>query len=815
MLRKALCFLAISCLNFLLMPLAAAERNASDGSAITIQTNASSVRLGVVYSSWGGNRYEHEFDDIAARLNWKVDHLENIAVGEWISRLSQFQIVIATTALVENAPDMARHREEWNRWISGGGILVVVDANYTQVLEKWLCALGGAEVALSAMAVKATDVPANPEKLQCDTSSGILTSPNDVRSYLRGKSEGTWSRLVSWGNDWQNIVGISPSESYLMMREQGKGLVVAMCYSAFEGEKDKPHGYRLFENIFAGATFRNAGLTLKEFSIGPATVGNHVVRCALQGTDAARPQDYSATLAVFQGDSLVQIGNPTAGHLEGTNLIFNLPYRVDQRGKLTLKCTLSQKAAQIVTLSRIQEIPRTVIELQPYNRHPHPAHPLLSFGCQLTPDYGVSLTNCSLRIAIDGTVVQNQPTPASANDYCITTPALKSGPHTLAVALLHQGHLIAETNYAFTQTDVPAVYYRPDGVFMVKGAPFFPLGWYHVSWATPAADRTKAMRTIGAAGFNFISASMRNDDFPGNWRAFLADAQSNGVMVLTETRVAWSNCLPVLKNRPAAFGVTAVDEPDGHGYCPSHVNALNDAIKLQDANLLTWCTLCSEESLEKYVGLTDIAAPDPYPYLITHDEHSRDRLNVFRIVKKTADLAKARGTTCMAVIQCFGGYEIFNVPSFAQVRSMTFQALLAGAKGIVFYTFNDSDLEANIHRFRMEEHPDLWRDLQTLPLEIQALSPALFNGKQFIADTSGQRDVYAGGWIMPGKILVCVINDSNTEAQEVAIRLPANAGPNLRPLFQGRPCSLKLQDGKIMGVIGPMETQVYEISQRN
>ena len=107
------------------------------------------------------------------------------------------------------------------------------------------------------------------------------------------------------------------------------------------------------------------------------------------------------------------------------------------------------------------------------------------------------------------------------------------------------------------------------------------------------------------------------------------------------------------------------------------------------------------------------------------------------------------------------------------------------------------------------------RDLQTLPLEIQALSPALFNGKQFIADTSGQRDVYAGGWIMPGKILVCVINDSNTEAQEVAIRLPANAGPNLRPLFQGRPCSLKLQDGKIMGVIGPMQTQVYEISQRN
>ena len=776
------------------------------------------IQLGVIYSSWGGNKYLSEFDDMAARLGWEVTHMENKDVGKWIEHLSRFQIIVATTALVDNAPDMAPYREQWNRWIDAGGVLVVVDANYSQVLAKWLCTLGGEEVALNARGVNPHDTSANPTTLQCDTVTGILVFPNDVRFYLKGKWEGTWSRFFSWGKEWRSLVNVGSDGSLMLMREQGKGAVIATCYSAFDKEKDKPNAYRLFENILTRFTFKKEGLVVRGFEVGPADPGDHEMRCVLKGEDLPitphAASEYRATLFSHRDGRLAESSQPTRGHLEGDELVFRIPYRVDQRGQLTLQCVVSKDDRRIGSLSQVQEIPLQMINLQPYNLHPNPGHPLISFGCRLSPDNGVRPADCTLRIAIDGVEVSERKAPAVTADFCIPCPGLENGKHSLTVSLHHRGKVLAETGFPFDQTERPMVYYRPDGVFVVREAPFFPLGWYHVSWATDANDRTKAMRTIGDAGYNFISASMRAEDFPGGWQAFLTDARDHGVMVLTETKLDWKTCIPALKDNPALFGYTAADEPDGGGTYPPQVTGLHESLKQSDHDHPTWATLSAEDSQEKYVGLVDIVAPDPYPYVTTSNEEFRDQLHVFRIVKKAAALAEARGTTCMAVLQCFGGYEVFTLPTFAQVRSMTYQALLAGAKGIVYYTFNDSDLVNNIHRFRMEDHPDLWEEMKRIPSEIQTLHPALFQGTRFNVETALPRSVYAGGWILPDKLIVCIGNDSNNNPQEVTIPLPVSTDGQPCPLFGGDPGNLTLKNQQLIGTLKPMETLVFEIPRK-
>jgi hypothetical protein len=285
-------------------------------------------------------------------------------------------------------------------------------------------------------------------------------------------------------------------------------------------------------------------------------------------------------------------------------------------------------------------------------------------------------------------------------------------------------------------------------------------------------------------------------------------------MVLTETKLDWKNCIPALKDNPALFGYTAADEPDGGATYPPQMTELHESLKHSDHDHPTWATLSAEDSQEKYVGLVDIVAPDPYPYVTTSNEEFRDQLHVFRIVKKAATLAEARGTTCMAVLQCFGGYEVFTLPTFAQVRSMTYQALLAGAKGIVYYTFNDSDLVNNIHRFRMEEHPDLWEKMKRIPSEIQTLHPALFQGTRFNLETALPRSVYAGGWILPDKLIVCIGNDSNNNPQKVTIPLPVSTVGQPCPLFDSDLGNLTLKNQQLIGTLKPMETLVFEIPRK-
>ncbi|MCX8107324.1 MAG: hypothetical protein N3G20_00815, partial [Verrucomicrobiae bacterium] len=64
----------------------------------------------------------------------------------------------------------------------------------------------------------------------------------------------------------------------------------------------------------------------------------------------------------------------------------------------------------------------------------------------------------------------------------------------------------------------------------------------------------------------------------------------------------------------------------------------------------------------------------------------------------------------------------FRPPTYAELRCMTYSALVYGVNGLFYYTFDDG-------RWRMRDHLGTWRDLHTVVSEVN-MRIALFRAKQ-------------------------------------------------------------------------------------
>ncbi len=134
---------------------------------------------------------------------------------------------------------------------------------------------------------------------------------------------------------------------------------------------------------------------------------------------------------------------------------------------------------------------------------------------------------------------------------------------------------------------------------------------------------------------------------------------------------------------------------------------------------------------------------------------------------------------------------------------MTYQALLGGVKGILYYTYHDS--QTDIH-----QRPEILRATGRLAREVTRLRAAFLNGSplHIAADRPWIR---AGGWSHGGRAYVVVLNTAPATALPVSLALPAGvAGPAV-PLFPGQPHGLAVQGGRLRGVVAAGDVHVYSL----
>ena len=107
-----------------------------------------------------------------------------------------------------------------------------------------------------------------------------------------------------------------------------------------------------------------------------------------------------------------------------------------------------------------------------------------------------------------------------------------------------------------------------------------------------------------------------------------------------------------------------------------------------DSDHPTWQVLCENGAFDEYMGTFDVIGSDPYPIGHTNASGVRDEAN------STVTLTD-HARPVWEVIQAMNwndyhpGCTACHTPTFDESRSMVWQAIAAGANGIVFYEYHD------------------------------------------------------------------------------------------------------------------------------
>jgi hypothetical protein len=354
-----------------------------------------------------------------------------------------------------------------------------------------------------------------------------------------------------------------------------------------------------------------------------------------------------------------------------------------------------------------------------------------------------------------------------------------------------------------SNTDVTAkkVWVRADGTLIVNQKPFFPFGLYHVSWDATAKDRSRHLQEIAGAGFNLIHASApRMQDYG----AFLDQAKQLGIYVISEHNAdGLIDFVKAFHNKPAVLGWKLADDvdiyKDGKGYTPDQIMALHYRVKQVDPEHITYIAGAIDQRIAEFVNTADAISATAYPVGHAEKQPISWSYHMVSTVHRAAD----KHHLIAAALQAFRWPEPgAPMPTPEEVRNLTYQAVLGGAKGILYYTYYDE-------AWNLRDHPTLWQGLKSLVPEIKAISPFLLDG-QFTAIDTGQEQVKAGIWKLKNKELAIVVNQSYSAAQTIALHLPRNLQKG-KPMFQTNALASPVQARRLPTSLKPLEIQVYSL----
>lgn len=343
---------------------------------------------------------------------------------------------------------------------------------------------------------------------------------------------------------------------------------------------------------------------------------------------------------------------------------------------------------------------------------------------------------------------------------------------------------------------------RTDGVTLVKGKPFFPFGFYHVSWETNTQERKNALNEIANAGFNTIHVSVtRLEDYA----EFLNEAEKLGVYVISEQNVGLLNLISAFKHKPAVLGWNIADDVDNGRFLPSKIWKLHQLVRKADHSHITYVSGFSER-IKQFANCSDVIGMQSYPIRYGKE---RELSSTYSQISIARDAISAFNRSFYANLQTFNWsnvkpleYKGTRTPTFKEVRNMTYQALLAGAKGIIYYTYHDSS-------WHLPSQSQLWNELKFLAPEIREISSILLEGK-FQKVEANSKSIISGIWVDRNEALVVVVNTSYDRAIEIKLELPISAN-TAQLLFQKNTSIKNIGSNKIHDVLQPLAVYAYKL----
>jgi len=707
-------------------------------------------KVAVVHSAWSDRVFVDEWDDELAALAWPAEKLENVQIAELAPRLGEFDLVlVGSVANYENPQDMTPYREQWLSFLQAGGCLLVTDASYGTALNDWVNTFGPQfALGTTTCASHREQTPESRETTSADHP--LMTCPNDLGAIL-GRRWSIWAHVESWPEGWESLITCKDGKSLFLARPVGKGLLVVTSHFSFRTPGDEAAGVALLENVWLNASNGRNGLRVTRLRWGPAAPGPAEVQLALRnGTEG--PLSARARVAIEPESAGGRAEGVAVELAAGATGDVRVPYAIAERGQVTVRLVVENRVGTLLDWPKALNIPAAVtVALK--RKHLYPSRPTLEGVASLAPPTTAKAGQSEVAWYVDGEFRLKTEGAEASVPLRLPVDTLALGRHELTAKLFAGDAEAGEASAEFFCHDTPRFGVRGDGVTLLEGEPFFPFGFYHVSQSFDAAHRLQCARDLAAAGFNCAHTRAMTVEEYG---PFLDECAKLGVYLVTEFTAPMYETVERYKDHPAVLAWNPGDEPELNGLSAEEFADRYDRFKQLDPNHLVYAVIANPAEYANYAGGTEVLAPDPYPIPNAPVTVVYDRLTQARLEAERVD------TMLWGVLQCFGGYGGWTRPPTAkELRAMTYLALLAGVKGIIYYTYGDQG-------WVVTEHPEQWEAAKALVPEVKRLAPALLDGT-FTLLREGEDGLYAGKWEHAGRTYTIVVNAGEAETEDPGV----------------------------------------------
>ncbi len=419
-----------------------------------------------------------------------------------------------------------------------------------------------------------------------------------------------------------------------------------------------------------------------------------------------------------------------------------------------------------------------------------------------------------------GQSVAEQAFPASEGAVAVSLPIpeLEVGRYVFAVTLRRNGETIERAETIIRKLPKVADEWRLDenNVLLHNGDPFLPFGWFAMSaeeMTNPDCPYTVA-HDYNAHWYPVEKVRANLDAFAAAGKVLTIDPYPSPEM--TDTGTAYGQPLSAseadalrqrvraLKDHPGMFAWYMADEPELRPVLPERMRQIYEVVAEEDP--FHPCIMLNDTiaGIYKYVDGGDVLMPDPYPCFVKGGLAAMPIEKVSEFMQACRDAAQGRRALWITP-QAFNygdyGRENNRAPTFDELRNMTYQAVVEGTKGFIYYLWGDSRSYMAL-RVGM---PFLAREVADLKEAI--LAPDVVDAVKVEAPLP--QHMHGSARKIGEQVYVFAVNTS-PEAQQVAFALGEALGPvaELHVVSEGRSIQ-RGENGRFSDAFGPYATHIY------
>ncbi len=276
---------------------------------------------------------------------------------------------------------------------------------------------------------------------------------------------------------------------------------------------------------------------------------------------------------------------------------------------------------------------------------------------------------------------------------------------------------------------------RDDGMTLIDGKPFFPIGVYNV---TPhqfhGGNIDNSFAELKKAGINFVHTyRVRRDDA---FRKFMTSAANHGMKIWIASegdsndsdlsRIARSLAMDIDNSALLAWYIA--DDTIVYN-APWQLRDRTELVKALAPHLITVHAdeVWDEHYGSKFRDFADTALaflPEIYPVHYLGDEDTRSCVaKVIRDMEQIkADIRekKLSPRSIWPIIQYFHGWSWERFPTPTELRATSFASLIHGGHGITWYTYNSSGKNRGV-----TASPEIWKNFTAVTSEISSYAEVL------------------------------------------------------------------------------------------